>query len=383
VARAFDVAVVGAGSFGAWTAEHLRRAGLRVALVDAYGPAHNRSSSGGESRLIRIGYGQDALYSRFALASLREWRALARRVGEPLFHPTGILWLGHGRDAYAAATLRALRDLRVPHERLTRAELRRRYPQARFPGASFGILETQTGVLMARRAVQALVRESVAQGLEYRQAAVLPPVVRGRRLVSLELADGGRLRAERYVFACGAWLPKLFPELLRGRIVATRQEVCFFGVPAGDSRFAAQSLPAWIDFAAGVYGLPDVEGRGLKLAIDTHGPRIDPDTADRTAAPGQVRAMRRLLATRFPDLARAPLVETRVCQYENTSNGDLLIDRHPRAENVWLVGGGSGHGFKHGPAVGAYVAKRLTRGGRAEPRFSLETKLRARRRAVF
>jgi glycine/D-amino acid oxidase-like deaminating enzyme len=142
-------------------------------------------------------------------------------------------------------------------------------------------------------------------------------------------------------------------------------------------------MPTWIDFGAEIYGLPDLEGRGFKVAPDRHGGPIDPDTDERLVAAESVQRVRAFLARRFPALAAAPLLETRVCQYENTSNGDFLIDRHPDADNVWLVGGGSGHGFKHGPAVGEYVAERLAGGGPEEPRFSLATKETVRKRAVY
>jgi glycine/D-amino acid oxidase-like deaminating enzyme len=381
----FDAAIVGAGSFGAWTAHHLRRAGLRVALVDAHGPAHARASSGGESRLIRAGYGGHELYARWSLASLREWKALQRRTGQALFHPTGVLWLGRAVDPYARATLRTLRALKVPHEELERAALRRRFPQCRFDGAAYAVLETGAGVLMARRAVQALVEDDVRAGLAYATAAALPPETprRGRRLTALALGDGSRLRAERFVFACGPWLPRLFPTLLRGRIAVTRQAVFFFGTPAGDARFRAPHLPAWIDFPAGLYGAPDVEARGVKIAFDAHGPDYDPDAGSRLPDPREIALARRALGERFPDLRGAPLIETRVCQYESTSNGEFLIDRHPAFDNVWLVGGGSGHGFKHGPAVGRYAAGLLQRESDPDPRFRLETKPEQPARSVF
>jgi glycine/D-amino acid oxidase-like deaminating enzyme len=158
--------------------------------------------------------------------------------------------------------------------------------------------------------------------------------------------------------------------------------VYFFGTAPGDGRFAAPYLPAWADFGEEIYGLPDLESRGFKVAIDRHGPEFDPDTGDRATTAENLEEVRGFLARRFPDLADAPVVETRVCQYENTSNGDLLIDRHPDIANVWLVGGGSGHGFKHGPAVGEYVADRLQDVGDAEPRFAYATKGTAKRRSV-
>jgi sarcosine oxidase len=178
-------------------------------------------------------------------------------------------------------------------------------------------------------------------------------------------------------------LPQLFPELLGERIHPTRQEVYFFGPPPGDARFSPPLMPAWIDFGAEVYGMPDLEARGFKLALDRHGPAFDPEAGERVVSGETLAAAREYLAARFPALKSAPLVEARVCQYENTSSGDFLIDRHPEFENVWLVGGGSGHGFKHGPALGEYVAARVTEGGAVEPRFTLATKETVRRRAVY
>jgi monomeric sarcosine oxidase len=382
LSRTPDVAVVGAGSFGAWTAWHLRQLGLGVVLVDQYGPGNARSSSGGESRIIRMGYGPDELYTRFALWSLAAWQGLGDATSETLFRPTGVLWLGRAGDRYTLDTLATLARLGVPHERLVAADIGARYPQFVLDEDVWGILEPESGALMARRAVQTVVREAVRAGVEYRTAIASPPVVQ-TRLDALKMGDGSALRAGTFVFACGPWLPKLFPGLVGARIFPTRQEVFFFGTPAGDERFAPPRMPTWIDFGAEIYGLPDLEHRGFKVAPDRHGGAIDPDTDERFVGAESVARVRAFLARRFPALAAAPLVETRVCQYENTSNGDFLIDRHPDADNVWLVGGGSGHGFKHGPAVGEYVAKQITGGLPPEPRFGLAAKGTVRRRAVY
>ena len=364
----YDVAVVGAGVFGAWTAYKLRQAGASVLLLDAYGPANSRASSGGESRMIRMGYGPDEIYSRMAQRSLVLWQEL---FGEryPLFVKTGILWLARERDPYCEATVATLGRLGVKHERLDHDEIARRYPQITLGAATWGIVEPDSGVLLARRAVQAVVAEACAIGVDYRQVAIAPPIVNDV--------------ANRYVFACGPWLPKLFPELLGERIYVTRQEVIFFGVPPGDDSFNVGVMPCWIDFNDLVYALPNLEGRGVKIAIDAHGPEFDPDSGQRIVTESGFDAVREYLRQRVPSLARAPVTETRVCQYENTSNGDFLIDRHPEFENVWLVGGGSGHGFKHGPAVGEYVAAMLSGNGTPEPRFSLATKEKVQERKVF
>jgi sarcosine oxidase len=231
---------------------------------------------------------------------------------------------------------------------------------------------------MARRAVQTVVAQARLEGVDYLQAAITPPTGE-----SVHTTAGNRIDAERFVFACGPWLPKLFPELLGDLIHVTRQEVFFFGVPSGDESFNEGALPAWIDFNDLVYGLPNLDGRGFKLAIDAHGPEFDPDAGERMITPAGLRAAREYLARRLPRLANAPVTETRVCQYENTSNGDFLIDRHPALENVWLVGGGSGHGFKHGPAVGEYAAKMVFGDGMIEKRFSLASKERVQERKVY
>jgi glycine/D-amino acid oxidase-like deaminating enzyme len=142
-------------------------------------------------------------------------------------------------------------------------------------------------------------------------------------------------------------------------------------------------MPAWIDFNDLVYGIPNLDGRGFKIAIDAHGPEFDPDTGERVVTSSGLEAVRKYIAQRVPLLANAPVTETRVCQYENTSNGDFLIDRHPEFENVWLVGGGSGHGFKHGPVVGEYVTEMISGRGEPQPRFSLATKQRLQERKVY
>jgi glycine/D-amino acid oxidase-like deaminating enzyme len=393
--KTFDFAVIGAGVFGAWTAHALRHAGASVALIDGYGPGNSRASSGGETRVIRMGYGPDELYTQWAIQSLPVWQEFEQRAGFPLFHRTGVLWLGTEGDSYTESAYQVMTRSAVPCERLDQAEVRRRYPQLRFDDVTFAVMERESGLLMARRAVQAVVAEAVRNGVEYiqAQAEVQPPVAAasspssGGRLAELGLSSNEIISAGTFIFACGPWLPKIFPQLLGGRIFPTRQEIFFLGAPAGSDGFRPPKMPVWLhhNHPDIPYSLPDVEGRGLKLAFDRHGPAFDPDSGARVVGQESVAHLRAFLGRHIPELAEAPVVETRVCQYENTSNGDFLIDRHPEMENVWLVGGGSGHGFKHGPAVGAYVTGLLMQSPRtiAEPRFSLATKQVRQERAVW
>ena len=381
-AKTWDVAVVGAGVFGAWAAWHLRRAERSVVLVDKYGPASTRASSGGETRVIRMAYIPDELYTRMSHRSLGLWKSFFAQVSRPeLFRETGVLWLAAPGDERATLALVILKSVGIRHERLTSADLARRFPQILVPPGGWAIFEPESGALLARRAVQAVVEDAVRSGVDLRLDAILPPTGSGH-LTEVRTASGDSLRAGAFVFACGPWLGKVLPDVLGARIFPTRQEVYYFGVPEGDRRFAPPAMPTWLDFESDYYGLPDLESRGFKVACDRHGDPIDPDTAERAPSAVDLARAREFLARRFPALAGAPLVGAEVCQYENTSNGDFVIDRHPAFDNVWIAGGGSGHGFKHGPAVGEYVAERVLSGGTVDPRFSLAAKGKEKRREV-
>jgi sarcosine oxidase len=378
----FDTVVVGAGVFGSWIALHLAKRGRRVLLLEAHGPAHSRGSSGGESRIIRMSYGPDEIYTRWSQNSLRQWKELFAATSENLFHQTGVLWLSSENDATLAASHAVLTRNRINHELFERQQLERLYPQMNFDGVSRGLFEPESGVLLARRAVAATVQAATRHGVQFQIAQIQSPRASQSLLPYIETTSAERISAAQFAFACGPWLGKLFPEILGPRIFPTRQEVFFFATPPGDTRFAPPTLPTWLFQADEVYGMPDLESRGLKIACDTHGLPIDPDTHSRLVSPEGVAWARGFVARRFPALAQSPIVESRVCQYENTSNGDFLIDRHPQYSNVWFAGGGSGHGFKHGPAVGEYTASVILDEATPEPRFALGTKATQQNRTV-
>ena len=377
------VVVVGAGVFGTWTAHHLLERGARVTLVDAYGPGHSRSSSGDETRVVRCGYGPDEIYSEMARRSREQWRALSDRLGrpDPLWHPAPILWMAAGNDRYSTDTLHTLTRLGMPPEVLTAAELSTRFPQFNAEGIETTLLERAGGVVAARRAVRALAADLEQRGVAVVAARAEAPTTSPARV--LQMRDGGEVAGDRYVYACGAWLPSVFETLLRKRIRPTRQVVVYFGAPSGDKQFTAAQMPVWIDFPSGIYGTPDIDGRGVKVGIDEHGGPIDPDTDERIADPWSLARAREWLARRIPALARAPVIESRVCAYENTATGDFLVDRHPEHDNVWIVGGGSGHGFKHGPAIGELVTRMVLDGEPPNPRFAIENKGTHAHRTVY
>lgn len=382
--KRYDFAVIGAGVFGAWTTRFLRRTGASVMLLDAYGPAGSRASSSGETRVLRMGYGPDELYTRWALRSLPLWLEFEERAVRKFFHRTGVLWLSNDADPYLRSLNDVLGRAGVKRESLTSAELTRRWPQLYFPDVGWGVLEPESGLLMARSSVQALVADLVKDGVVYQTAAVAAPKGHGR-LAAIQVDSGDPVAAGVFVFACGPWLPKVFPGLLGDRIFPSRQEVFYLGSPPGSDAFRPPEMPVWLHRTHPdlPYVLPDIENRGLKIAFDRHGEPFDPDSGSRVVAAASIERLRAYVERHIPALAKSPIVETRVCQYENTWNGDFLIDRHPHLENVWLVGGGSGHGFKHAPALGEYVAGLILNGGPAEPRFALDAKQAVQNRSIY
>jgi len=367
------VAVVGAGAFGGWTALHLARLGAIVVLVDAWGPGNSRSSSGGETRVIRATYGPDRVYSEMVRRAFDLWDSLERSSGETLYVETGTLWMHRGDDGYVRASLPVFDDLGLAIDEFSLTEAAARYPQIDFQGIRSVWFERKAGVLFARRGCITVRDAFLRAGGIYRVARAEAGAIENGLLKEIRLSDGSTIETDAYVFACGPWLGRLFPGILDDWIRPTRQEVFYFGTPAGSERYRPERLPTWVDFGERVvYGIPDVEGRGFKIADDTRGESIDPTDASRAPSDDAVERARRMIAGRFPDLADAPLLESRVCQYENSPDGDLLIDRHPEASNVFFAGGGSGHGFKLSPVVGEIVCSAVLSDKEIPEKFRLD-----------
>ena len=368
----YDVAVIGAGAFGAWTAYALRQMGQKVCLIDEYGPANSRASSGGETRITRCSYGKQAIYSRWAMESLVEWKALQARNGTRLFENTGVLAIAPAKDPFLDATGKALAELGLPHELLSAGEVARRFPAFHLDPSEAAVFEPNSGALFARRAIQTLVAELVANGVTWKSAAIRTPTGSGK-LPAIVTQSGETISAGRYVFACGPWLPKVFPDVIGPKVEPQRAEVFFLGIPGGSTEFDPAVMPTWMDQygVAGAYGFPNLEARGCKVAVDPAPIVVDPDTQSRLVTHPFIDVMREFVRFRFPALANAPIVETRVCQYEMAKDEEYILDRHPAFDNVWIAGGGSGHGFKNGPRVGRYMAQLLAGNQVADPRFAL------------
>jgi glycine/D-amino acid oxidase-like deaminating enzyme len=367
------VAVIGAGAFGGWTALHLLERGARVTLLDAWGPGNSRASSGGETRIMRGTYGPDQPYTKLAVRALLLWAKYERQWKRQFLHRTGVLWMVSSRDdEFERGSPPTLREAKIKFHELSTSEMKKRWPQINFAGVHWGIYEPKCGYLDARASCQAVVDAFVSQGGMYRQAAVSADGLETAPLRSLTLLDGSWLKADYYIFACGPWLAKMFPQTVGELIRPTKQDIFFFGPPAGDSRFTDAHLPVWGDHGKRfLYGIPGSGRRGFKVADDTRGADFDPTGGERTISQATLKRVREYITHRFPAMKNAPLIETRVCQYEQTPDSNFIMDRHPRMENVWLLGGGSGHGFKHGPALGELMADSVLNEAETEPVWRL------------
>jgi glycine/D-amino acid oxidase-like deaminating enzyme len=326
--------VVGAGVNGASIARELASRGWQVTLAEQYVPGTVRSASGGDTRLLRAAHGDEDWYTSLARRARSLWLELEEESNARLWEPVGLAWFARAAGGFEEQSVAALARAGIPHEWRPPEDARELFPSLAVDDLQGVLWEPEAGVLHARRATELLVEDGERRGVRLRPGRVAPEGAPGHDAV---------------VWACGAWLPQLFPGLVEVRI--ERRDVLFLG---GDASW--RGAPGWVDYDGGFYGHGDVGGLGVKVAPDRPSDEVTPDTLDRRPLPEREREARTYAARRFPDLARAPLVGGRVCQYDLSADTHFLVDRHPERPSWWLVGGGSGHGFKHGPALAGYVA---------------------------
>ncbi len=360
-----DVVVVGAGNFGMWTALHLLRLGATVTVVDLYGPANSRQTSGGETRGVRTSYGDrphGRLWARLGQETLRRWRQWDEENGERLlprlFYNTGDLILREEMEPYLEDTQANWDAVGTPYEVLTPDEVSHRWPWIRVENVGIALYEPAAGVVRARRTIESVAEVYGREGGTVTIGRASLGRREGNRLLDLAIAGRESLSASTFVFACGPWFPKVFPQLMGKRLRIPMGHVFYFGIPPGDARFMYPNMPS--------YGVPGVTGwpglsndlRGFRVRTGGRPPE-DPDYSERWIDKQYHTRPRRILREWFPDLMGAPILETRACHYESSVDSNFIVDHHPEFENVWLAGGGSAESFKFGPVLGDYIAKRV------------------------
>jgi len=349
------VVVVGAGAFGGWSALYLLRQGYRVTLIDAWGAGNSRSSSGDETRVIRSTYGANEFYFDLNVRALALWQEEQKRWNKNLFYNTGVLWLCYQeRTPLVDDSIPFARKHKMEYEFLNLKSLSQRFPHINLTDIHHAFLDPFGGYLKAHESMQSVQEAFAAEGGHYENGYVEPKVKANELCFELE---GEPLKADFFLFACGPWLGRLFPDVLGNIITCTKQEAYYFGVPR-DVVHLFDKMPAWVDVDGTdyYYGIPGNANRGFKIGVDQRGEPFDPTNGERILNPETLAKARQFIEHRFPALKNAPLLESRVCPYENSLDGNFIFRAHPASERVWLLGGGSGHGFKHGPALGEWVA---------------------------
>jgi glycine/D-amino acid oxidase-like deaminating enzyme len=357
IPRTAEIVVIGAGAFGGWTALYLREMGFSVTLVDQYGPGNSRATSGGESRQIRAGYGEREIYTRWVLEAFSRWKAREAEWGRRLFFQTGQISLARDWTKDLADTRKVFAKLGVKYEVIKHDDLARRYPQMNFEGIDFAMSTPSTGVLKAREGCVAVEQAFEKKGGRFITAKAALGRQAGGNLQDVVLSNGRTVAAQVFVFACGPWLPKVFPAVMRNKLQTPRRVVFFYGTPPGDERFSYPNFPTWA--VDGAYGFPSIEGKGFKVVPQIDHVLVDPDAQEHTLTAEELRAGRAFISKWFPTLKDQPLVESKVCQREDSVDAHFIVCPHPELSNVWIVGGGSGHGYKHGIILGDYVAHRV------------------------
>ncbi|HEY4100941.1 MAG TPA: FAD-dependent oxidoreductase [Gemmatimonadales bacterium] len=444
----FRVIVIGAGAFGGWTSYHLRHLGAHVTMVDAYGPANSRATSGDESRGVRSSYGDKAapvgeLWSAWAREAMHRWPAFDREWGHDLksqmFWKTGDVFLRPDWQPDIKRTREIWDKAKVPHEVLTPDECRYRWPQINIDNITAILYEPDAGVVRARRGAQAVasvVTHALGVKLIIAHARPTDPV--NGRMNELALINGDKLRADAYVFACGPWLPKVFPDLLGNKFRLPLGQVVYYGTPPSSDAFTFPNMPSFnFPGVTGWVALPE-DSRGFRVRGTESGPRPAPAATDTTGRGGRGAAagatpgaatdsgrgagqrgaapadstgrgggrggagaatrppadpaqqdpdlstrwfdiatqarQREFVNHRFPGMKDAPVVATHACHYETTSSRNFIIDVHPQMSNVWIAGGGNAEAYKSGPVIGEYVARRVT-GHPGDPAIATQFKI--------
>lgn len=352
--------VVGAGVFGASVAHRLAADGWEVTLIERDEPAGPRSTSGSHSRIIRCGHGGDVWHTRLARRARGLWREVERDAGTELLVECGVLWLAREDGRWEAQSEHVMRAEGIPVERLDLGSAARLFPSFDPGGLAFAVLEPEAGMLRARRGVEALVGLALEHGARLVRGEARP--VGG----SVEV-EGRVLEADVVVWACGPWLARLFPGIVHLRV--DRIEYATFA--CGPQWGAEAGVPVHVEWGAELYGLPALDGEGFKVAPEPAADPFDPDTWDRPLTAEAEELARAYLRRRFPALGDAARTGGRVCQYETTPDSEFILAPHPEDERAWIVGGGSGHGFKHGPALAEIVRDAITGAAPPLPRHAL------------
>ncbi len=352
--------VIGSGIWGACTAYFLQKEGAEVELYDMWGPGNARSGSGGASRIIRLSYGDDKIYTDLTNKSFKFWENLSNESDRELYNENGMLWMVSQNDSsYITNSAKHIERCGHSLKEISINKVKKMYPKINFEDINQVFFEKKAGALMASRCCKNVVRKYQKNGGKINIGEVKINEEELDKNNSITY-NGKNLNADYFVIACGPWNRKLLPNFLEKITYTSRQEVYYFSVPNSCAKdYNLQNMPCWLDLNANnpsYYGIPFHLNKGFKIAYDERTTLFDPDTSDRIPKPELVKRVKEYCYRRFPKLSGLPISETRVCQYENSLDGDFIINKHHKNKKIIVLSGSSGHGFKMGPGIGEMVS---------------------------
>lgn len=360
--RSYDVIVAGAGGMGSAAAYHLARRGARVLVLDPFALNHDRGSSHGLSRIIRLAYFEHPSYVPLLRRAFELWRALERDAGTTLLHVTGGLDVGPEGSAVLEGSRHSCVVHELAHEVLSATVLARRFPAWASGLVVQAVFQPDAGFLVPEVCIAAHVNGAQRSGADVRWHEAVRAWTTQANGVRVE-TDRATYEAGQLVLAAGAWTPVLAP-LFASSLTVERQVMGWFA-PTERALFQPARFPVFVlDVGDAIYyGFPEHAVPGFKIGRYHHrGERVTADTVNRHWDADDEAALREGLTPYFPSAAQGPLVDARVCLFTNTPDGHFVIDRHPDASQVLVVSPCSGHGFKFCSVIGEIVGDLILRG---------------------
>ena len=344
-----DAIVVGAGIAGLMTAISLLRRGVSVTLIDRWEPGHARASSSDYNRMIRSIHGNDHFYTNWARSARIRWLELEEETGSKLYYECGALILAtEGHCTWEDNTAKTFSELGVPFQKYTVDEIATYFPQFDPQGINYALYEPEAGMIMAHRSLITGVELFKKLGGRLSRGHVKTDESEYPTL------DGKPLEADLIVIATGPWLADMFPKTVRPLSTIVGVNVLYHSTPDGSEAFDQSHMPCWIDHGQGSFGMPSVEGSGIKAAVVIPD-KIDLDNDERLIRKKTISRTRQYIQLRLPKLKGQRIVDSKFNQIILTPDTHFIIDFHPVHEKVLIAGGCSGHLFKHGPVFGEFA----------------------------